>query len=121
MKITPCAPPHPTPTPSTPALISSASSPTSSHRYTSYLDEATGAHRAGSPSVRSPFDRALRSPEQAPARTLCSPSTHGAAPSQVVVPAGTAYADLIGRAFVVHDFDGARISCDVLRPLSEDC
>jgi hypothetical protein len=57
--------------------------------YTSYLDEATGAHRAGSPSV--------------------------------VVPAGTAYADLIGRAFVVHDFDGARISCDVLRPLSEDC
>ena len=38
-----------------------------------------------------------------------------------MVPVGMSAEDLIGRAFVVHDFDGARIACGYVAPPAEAC
>ena len=38
-----------------------------------------------------------------------------------MVPVGMSAEDLIGRAFVVHDFDGARIACGYVSPPAEAC
>ena len=48
---------------------------------------------------------------------------HGPGPAIAdhMVPVGMSAADLIGRAFVVHDFDGARIACGYVSPPAEAC
>ena len=38
-----------------------------------------------------------------------------------MVPVGMSAEDLIGRAFVVHDFDGARIACGYVPPPAVAC
>ena len=38
-----------------------------------------------------------------------------------MVPVGMSAEDLIGRAFVVHDFDGARIACGYVSPPAVAC
>ena len=45
-------------------------------------------------------------------------SEHGRAdtPAQVVPPLGLSTSELVGRAFVVHDFEGKRVACGLVVP-----
>ena len=38
-----------------------------------------------------------------------------------MVPVGMGAEELVGRAFVVHDFDGARIACGYVAPPAVAC
>ena len=41
--------------------------------------------------------------------------------SGTMVPVGMSAEELVGRAFVVHDFDGARIACGYVSPPAVAC